>query len=229
MALQPSKTPKGDRTRALVLDTALRLFLERGYEKTTMRAVAESCGVALGSAYYYFPSKERLIQAFYVRTHQDLMELSRPILQQEDGLQARLGGVLRAKIKTIMPYHAFAAVLFRTAGDPASPLHPFSEESEPVRRETIGLFREVIDGSSTPIPTTLRGELPTLLWLYHLGIILIWIHDVTPGCRRTYLLIDRSVELTVQLIEMLRSPLFRPVVKRMRNLIAEIHMGGVAG
>jgi len=34
-----------------------------------MRAIAERAGVALGNAYYYFGSKEHLIQAFYDRTH----------------------------------------------------------------------------------------------------------------------------------------------------------------
>jgi AcrR family transcriptional regulator len=32
------KTPKGDQTRKLILDTALEMFRERGYEQTTMRS-----------------------------------------------------------------------------------------------------------------------------------------------------------------------------------------------
>lgn len=225
--MQPAKTPKGDRTRGLILETALGMFLKRGYEKTTMRIIAKSSGVALGNAYYYFPSKESLIQAFYSRTHEDLLKVSRPILQRETDLPGRLRGVLRAKIQTIMPYHAFAGVMFRTAGDPASPLHPFSHESQPVRRETIRLFQEVIDGSRTVIPTAFRADLPELLWLYHLGIVLFWIHDRSPGCRRTYLLIDRSVELIVQLIGVITNPLFRPVRRRIETLLAEIQIGGV--
>jgi AcrR family transcriptional regulator len=35
-------TPKGEQTRALILDTALALFQEYGYEQTTMRAIALS-------------------------------------------------------------------------------------------------------------------------------------------------------------------------------------------
>jgi AcrR family transcriptional regulator len=49
-----TKTVKGDQTKALILETALEMFRERGYEQTTMRAIADKAGVSLGNAYYYF-------------------------------------------------------------------------------------------------------------------------------------------------------------------------------
>ena len=52
------KTGKSEQTRALILETAMRLFQERGYDKTTMRAIAQEAGVSVGNAYYYFASKE---------------------------------------------------------------------------------------------------------------------------------------------------------------------------
>jgi len=64
------KTDKGQQTREAILEAALKMFLERGYEQTTMRAIAERAEVALGNAYYYFHSNEHLIQAFYGRTHE---------------------------------------------------------------------------------------------------------------------------------------------------------------
>jgi hypothetical protein len=54
---EPRKRRKGEETRAQILETALQLFRERGYEETTMRAIAEAAGVSLGNAYYYFKSK----------------------------------------------------------------------------------------------------------------------------------------------------------------------------
>lgn len=58
---------KSEQTRALILETAMRLFQERGYDKTTMRAIAQEAGVSVGNAYYYFAGKEHLIQGFYDR------------------------------------------------------------------------------------------------------------------------------------------------------------------
>ncbi len=57
------KTDKSEQTRALILETAMRLFQERGYEKTTMRAIAAEAGVSVGNAYYYFSAKELQVRS----------------------------------------------------------------------------------------------------------------------------------------------------------------------
>jgi len=222
VGVDTGKTTKGEQTRTLILNTALELFRERGYEETTMRAIADSAGVALGSAYYYFRSKEHLIQAFYGRTHQEHLAACVPILERERNLKTRLLEVMRAKIATIEPYHRFAGVLFKSAADPESPLNPFSAESAAVRGESIALFAQVIHGSSTRIPPDLHDELPNLLWLYHMGIILFWIHDRSGGRQRTNRLIEHSVELIVRLIKLGSLPLMRPLRKIVLHLLADL-------
>src|SRR5262249_33583596 len=155
----------------------------------------EEAGVALGNAYYYFASKDHLIQAFYHRTHEEHVAATRSMMEKEKTLKGRLLGVMRLKISTLEPYHEFAGVLFKTAADPASPLNPFSAASDPVRQESITLFQELVDSTKMRIPPDLRAELPYLLWLYHMAIILFWIHDSSPNHGRTYRLIDRTVDL----------------------------------
>lgn len=216
----PAKTRKGEQTRAHILETALRLFRERGYEETTMRAIAEEAGVAVGNAYYYFRSKEHLIQAFYERTHEEHLEACGEILATERRLEARLLGVMRAKIDTAMPYHRFAGVLFKTAADPNSPLNPFSEESRPLRERATAVFTEVIEGSETRVRHPgLRAELPHLLWLYHMGVLLYWIHDPSPGCARSYRLVDHTVALIIRLISLANLPVLNPLIRKTLELL----------
>ena len=217
-----AKTKKAGKTRARILDTAMRLFRERGYEETTMRAIAEEAGVSLGNAYYYFSSKERLIQGFYARTHEEHLVASEPILERERDLGARLRGVMHAKLDTIMPYHRFAGVLFRTAADPESPLNPFNPESQPVRERATLLLGEVVTGSTARIPESLAVELPRLLWLYHMGIVLFWVHDPSPGCERSYRLADATVDLVVRLITLGSNPLLRPLLRSGLKVLHEV-------
>jgi AcrR family transcriptional regulator len=213
---------KGEKTRAHILETALKLFRERGYEQTTMRAIAEEAGVAVGNAYYYFRSKEHLIQAFYAKTHEEHLAASREVLATERDLEARLLGVMRAKLDTIDPYHRFAGILFKTAADPQSPLNPFSEDSREVRAEATTLFAEVVEGSDTRLSPALRAELPELLWLYHMGILLYWIHDASAGAARSRRLVERSVPLIVRVIALDRIPPLRPVIRKLLETIAEL-------
>lgn len=220
-----AKTQKGDQTKALILETALEMFQERGYEHTTMRAIAEKANLSLGNAYYYFPSKDHLIQAFYHRTHEQHLAVSIPALEKERTLKSRLLTVMKLKIETINPYHEFAAALFKTAANPTSPLNPFSDESDPVRQESIQLFAQVIEDSKTRIPKDLLAELPYLLWVYHMGIILFWIHDSSPKHLRTYRLVNHTVNLLDKLISLASNPFMRPLRKQALRLLDEIREG----
>jgi len=217
----PARASKGEATRERILETAMTLLLARGYEDTTMRAIAEEAGVSLGNAYYYFESKEQLIQAFYGRTHVEHVAACTRILESGGTLRDRLLAVMHAKLDTIEPYHRFAGALFRTAADPGSPLNPFSEESAPVREESTALFRDVVNGSTTRVPDDLRAELPRLLWTYHMGVILYWIHDRSAGRVKSRRLVDRSVDLIARLIVLGSNPLLRPVRRSILELISD--------
>jgi hypothetical protein len=78
------------------------------------------------------------------------------------------------------------------------------------------------------IPSDLRAELPYLLWLYHMGIILFWIHDSSPKRARTLWLIDQTVDLLDKLISLASNPLMRPVRKRALKLVTELRGLGLA-
>jgi AcrR family transcriptional regulator len=218
---QQTKTQKGEQTKAAILNAALEIFHESGYDETTMRAIAKRAGVSLGNAYYYFGSKEHLIQAFYHRTH----ELHLAAVADEPkaaALKARLLSLMRLKISTLEPYHEFAGELFKTAAHPKSALNPFAPDSDPVRSESIAVFKELVDDATGRIPSDLKKELPYMLWLYHMGVILYWIHDTSKGQRRTYRLIDLTVDLLDKLISLASNPLMRPLRKKALHLIEEL-------
>jgi AcrR family transcriptional regulator len=55
------------RTRRLILNEATRLFVSRGYEPTSCREISRACGIADGTLYNYFPTKEALLLAVLER------------------------------------------------------------------------------------------------------------------------------------------------------------------
>src|SRR5690242_1940260 len=116
-----------------------------------MRAIAKEAGVAVGNAYYYFDSKEHLIQGFYDRVQAAHRTAAHQVMAGEKDFAARLRGVLHAGIDVNAPYHAFAATFFKSAAEPSSPLSPFSRESSPAREAAIAIFREVVDGSDAKL------------------------------------------------------------------------------
>jgi AcrR family transcriptional regulator len=216
------QTLRAEQTRAAIVEAALQLFGENGYEAATMRAIAQRAGVSTGNAYYYFGSKEELIQEFYLRNYAEHLAASRRVLDSQSDLAARLRGTLRALIDVLSPHHAFAATFYKNAAEPSSPLSPFSSESSPAREASIALYREVMDGSSARIDGELRAQLPELLWLYSLGIVLFWVHDTSPACAKTYRLIDATVPLVDRLVALSRLPVLRRTMREVIAIIREI-------
>lgn len=215
-------TARGEQTKRLILDTALRIFREQGYSRTTMRAIAREAGVAVGNAYYYFPSKEHLIQEFYLDVQTGHRAAAEPALRAETDFAARLRAVLHAGVDVNAPYHGFAASFFKTAAEPTSPLSPFSVESSAARDAAVGLFREVLEGSTAKLDPELRAELPELLWLAWLGVVLYWVHDRSPDQARTRTLINGAVPLIDRLVSLSRLRVLRPVTREVLALIRNL-------
>ena len=222
MAIAPPKTRRGATSRATILGAALELFQERGYEATTMRAIADRAGVSLGSSYHYFPSKEHLVLEFYRHTHVLHAAAIAPLLAREKDLAARLRGTIRAVVITCEPFHTVAGSIFSTVVDPSSPLNPFGAASTPLRDEVVQLYAEVVHGSDARIPPDIAEQLPLMLWLYQMAILYFWIFDRSPGRLRTLEVIDETTDLIVRLIGLANLPVLRGSRKRVLHLIQSV-------
>ena len=60
--------PRGS-TRERILDIALALFNERGYDKTSLREIADRLGTTKAALYYHFERKEDILLALHLRLH----------------------------------------------------------------------------------------------------------------------------------------------------------------
>jgi AcrR family transcriptional regulator len=80
----PGRRPRGA-TRELILDVALELFNEQGYDKTSLREIAEELGVTKAALYYHFERKEDILLELHLRLH----ALGRERLERLDSLDER--------------------------------------------------------------------------------------------------------------------------------------------
>ena len=77
-------------TRQRLMETALRLFSERGYEATTVKDIAAAADVAKGTFFNYFETKEAVLPAIAARRVEQLEETLRPDLGAPDSPVARI-------------------------------------------------------------------------------------------------------------------------------------------
>ena len=197
---------KSEQTRQLVADVALKMFREVGFEKTTMRAIAQEAGVSVGNAYYYFASKDELVQELYLQVQDEHAVVAAQALEGVQDLAGRLKAVLHTGVDVMAPYHQFGSDFIATAIRPSSPVNPFGEASTAAREASLVIFRSAVEGSSPAVAKKLRADLPELLWLAYMGVALFWVYDRSEGQRRTRKLIDGAAPLVARGLSLAKIP-----------------------
>ena len=226
-----TSTKKSEATRARIVEVALDLFRERGFEQTTMRGIAAGAGVSLGSAYYYFESKEDLVMAFYERAIEAMTPRMEAALADADSFEGRIAAIMNVKFEYFRPNRSFVGALFRHAADPQNRLSPFSEATRQIRERDQMYFARAIEAKSgeVRVPEDLAAYLPQMLWLYQMGLILYWIYDRSPDQRRTQQLLEKSLAVMVNGLKLTRFALLKPMRSKIVELIVLAEGGNERG
>jgi AcrR family transcriptional regulator len=220
MPKQPIK--KSEETRTRILEAALAIFRERGFERTTMREIATTAGVAVGAAYYYFDSKDAIVMAFYQRAQEEMRPSLEGVLSRGKSLEDRLRAIVTHKLDYFMPNRALLGAL-SSHTDPSHPLSPFSRETQAIREEDIGYFERAVGDSKVKLPANVGPYLPRLLWMYQMGIILFWVYDPSPKQHRTAVLFDKTLKMLVLTLRLASLPILRPMHRLAGDLLAVIY------
>jgi AcrR family transcriptional regulator len=216
-----TSSKKAEATCARILDVALDLFRRQGFEQTTMRGIAAEAGVSLGSAYYYFESKEDLVMAFYDRAIEAMTPRMEAALAGADSFEGRIAAIMKVKFEYFRPNRSFLGALFRHAADPQNRLSPFSEATQQIRERDQVYFARAIEAKSgeVRVPEDLALYLPQMLWLCQMGLILYWIYDRSPDQRRTQQLLQKSLALMISGLKVARFALLKPLRLKIVELI----------
>jgi AcrR family transcriptional regulator len=216
------KTPKPapPTTRDGILSTALSLFRKDGIDATTMRDIAKQADVALGAAYYYFASKEAILQAYYDEVQQQhLARVTEALSPGNFTLEQRLKIAFQQKLDILQNDRKILGGLFRYAGEPDHPLSAVGAGTRQNRQSSIAVFELAIGNEK--LPADIRAILPTLLWAAHMAILLYFIYDDSPGQARTRKLVDRALGLVSTLLSLAKLPVLKPFRGRLAAMLRE--------
>jgi AcrR family transcriptional regulator len=168
MSQVPGKAA-GD-TRSRILDAGERLFMEHGFDGTSMRMITSQAGVNLAAVNYHFGTKELLIQEVFRRR---LTHLNQSRLAALDQLEVEAAG---APIKPSRIVDAFFGTALRMAADVEGGGHTFmcllgrtyTEPNEFVRQFLAEEYAECVErflaALYRALPEVDRNE---ILWRFH--------------------------------------------------------------
>ena len=211
---------KSEQTGNRILDSALELFRTEGFDAATMRGIATAAGVATGAAYYYYPSKDAIVLAFYRRSADEMGPKIEEALAGLTTLEDRLRALIAVKLDYFTDNRNVLRALLRNGADPKHPLSPFSPETRDIRDIDIAWFGSILKDCGMRIPRDLESHLPGVLWFFQMGVILFWVTDESTGQERSLRLLNLASKSVVALIRVSALPFMRPIRKTALQLIA---------
>ncbi len=222
MVKSDPSTDKGEQTRQHILRTALELFREQGFDATTMQEIALRSGVAKGAAYYYFPGKEAIIQAYYETIQAEQERICNEAFADSASLKARLSIAMQSKFDLAKDDRKLLGVVFRYTGEPSHPLSCLGEGTAEMRRRATQIFRDAI--AKEKMPKDLQLLLPMALWALQMGLLVMFLYDSSEEQRRTRRLANGALDLTLKLLGLAKLPVLKPVRTRILALLVEAEL-----
>ena len=113
LAADGGPRPRGRSTgkRARILDAAVKVFAERGFFTATVAEIARAAGVADGTIYLYFKSKDDLLLRLFDEKMSDVLEESRSALAAEGTASTRLRRFIQLHFALVEKNPELASVL----------------------------------------------------------------------------------------------------------------------
>ena len=213
------KSAKGEETRGRILDSALQLFRDKGFDRTGMRDIAQRADMSLGAAYHYFDSKDAIVLAYYEGVQREHERRVHAALPAAADLAGRLRVAFQSKLDVVADDRPLLGALLRYAADPTHPLSFLGTETRAMRVHSIAIFAEALGDEK--LPDDVRANAPTMLWAAHMAILLYFVLDRSEGAVRTRRLADGVVDLVVPALALTRIPVIRGLRRRLLSVLEE--------
>jgi AcrR family transcriptional regulator len=180
------RTAGGEATRQSLYEAAIALISERGYQAATMREVATRAGVSPALLYRYFPSKRSIVLALYDQLSATFAETAAALPRGK--WRDRFVTALELSLLTLAPHRVMLRALAPLmVGDADEGV--FARHTAFSRVRVQRVFDEAVTGATDAPKAPLAQPLGHLLYLAHLGVILWWLLDRSPGQRATSALV----------------------------------------
>ena len=178
------------RTRGEILKAARRLFAERGFARASTRELSRSAGIAAGTLFNYFPTKESLALELLGESIERGLATWHARRRSGASLVEELFDHVACGLAELEPYRASLGEILETALSPfrSLPAVPGGERFRLRHLETVdALLRE--HGHSEGVgPVSMH-----LYWTLYLGVLAYWSADGSPHQEDTLGVLDQAL------------------------------------
>ena len=189
-------------TRSL-LNTALHLFREQGYDNVTPSQIAEHTGVTLDELYARFPNKPAFIIGLFERVS---LGLQTAVADAPDStVSDRFRYLMRTVFQLIGPYRNLLRHLLPALLNPSDRIGVLGPSTDRIRAEAQGVYALLVLGASDRPGPSQTDSLVQLLYFAHLGMIFLYLQDQRDAAD----VLDNGLELSCDIITVVQKSFLR--------------------
>jgi AcrR family transcriptional regulator len=177
-------------TRRRILEVAQKHFAQHGFEVATTRDLAQAAGIAAGTLFNYFPTKESIVEALVRDVYVRAAEAAAPDDADETPLAEALFAHIAGLLRKLKPFRKYLPAVLESSLSPA--VDPSNGEASlrAIHLEAVGaiLSRHGSDISGSVMALQ-------LYWTLFTGVLSFWAKDSSPKQEHTLALLDESMNM----------------------------------
>lgn len=178
-------------TRQKILDTAQQQFRSAGFEATTTRDIARAAGIATGTLFNYFPTKEAIATCLVMEAQPRTARIADG---DYDSLEEALFAHAANELRSLKPYRKFLLPVLEMTLSPL--IHAGKDDiGQTLRTTHLETVRQL--ALSFVRNEQLTSVALQMYWTLYLGMLTFWISDKSPKQEDTLALLDQSVSMFV--------------------------------
>jgi AcrR family transcriptional regulator len=131
-----TRAAQAERTRRQILETAQRLFAERGYDATSLQMIADELGLTKAAVYYHFPAKSEILDEA-VRPGVERIGLLLDEAALIRGRRARTEHLVNGYADFLVKHRHYAVM---ASSDPAAKRNNLDDQAVAMRRRALALL-----------------------------------------------------------------------------------------
>lgn len=175
-------------TRDRILKAAKALFRGKGFGSTTTRDIAKEVGIATGTMFNYFPSKEAIV----VELVHASSETGVRQLQQDDATNSLAESLFQVVANQLRQWKAFRTYFGPVIEVAFAPPEQPADYAESLRTDVAEQLLNALASHGENDPSSLDMQ---VLWSLYVGVLTFWIADKSRKQESTLALLDQSTQM----------------------------------
>lgn len=183
-------------TRLRILERAHALFVEQGFERATTRDVARAAGIATGTLFNYFATKDAVALTLLEQALAQGLDEWRATRRPVAGLGEALFGLVATLLRALRPHRTYAGDALALALSPFAQAH---EQGGALRAEHLAVVCELLREHRPDLDPDAGPGLVSmhLYWTLFVGVLAFWTADPSEHQHDSLAVLDQSLSLFV--------------------------------